>query len=724
MTFSHDAMLINVVKEAIDAAAGKPLALPAPPAAAAAEEQAFQSAEERPAVLHCSLKQQFSRQLDATVAELSEAEAAAAGRQWWPQGDTQQQGAGAPAAGAVGSVKLVGPPGCGSSSSSSSRVPAVDFSSTPLDSSFWWAWYPDECWDDAAAVADEAAAEALRGNQQQQPQEPHTPSKQQQRLGEGHHLAAASAQHHQQGQRERVFTMRGAIGGGNQRQQGDEEEELEITPGVPAAGAAAAAAAAGPPPRVVAAAARGLAVAAFAPAAAKPPPAQQRKPASSKKNAAAAAAAAAAVAAAAAAEASRLSPAECIEAAVKAVTTYTLCMAEARRQKLLVVPPSVELARLALGELALRVELEQQRQTALQLKAGIARTQLMVGTSAATDPVSGVHTNTQGVECAVCGCDLSLAAVVSTEEPGRAVCPAHAGDLDGPRSSAWLLLRYAPGHLDQLIATGLKLIPGAAAAIDAARRRQSWVAAGRFYGGAVLRKPVEAAAPAEQQQEAAAAAEAVAELVRQEPAAAVAAAGPGLQDQPQQQWQEQVPVIEVKLLGRLYDPKALSSKLFEDIEGGSGESSSQSRGWDDADGDEDFYDAGDTADQQQRAAGDEQAAAAAGAGHQQQAAVDGDSGGDASSGSWWQEELDAEDAFGFYTFGAEGKSEDEGAQGDDTDDDFRPSSMRGRKRRRGGAAAAAGGGRKRSRAAGVAGKLEEQAMANEGTSAAAEAFAA
>jgi hypothetical protein len=721
MTFSHDAMLINVVKEAIDAAAGKPLALPAPPSAAAAADALAIAADdtaddaERPAALRCSLKEQFKQHLAATVTELGDAEAAAAEREWWPQG----RGAATAAFGGAGvapngpGVRMVAPPVAGGSDGSdgwggsSGAVPAVDFCKTPLDSSFWWAWYPEESWADAAAVAEEAAAEGLQRQAGQQQDSAHTPTKQQ-RVGEGHHLAAASVQHHNQGQRERVFTMRGATGGnsmrgavcGDQQQQEDgsseDEEEGGITPGVPAAGAAAAAAAAGPPPRVVAAAARSFAVAAFAPAASEP----LRKQPPGKK----------AAAIPAAEPPARPSVAERIEKAVKAITTYTLCLAEARRQRLLVQPPSPELARLALGELGLRVELEQTRQAALLLKSGLSRCELMVGNSAATDAVSGVHTNTQGVECAVCGCDLSLAAVVSSEEPGRAVCPAHAADLDGPRSSAWALLRYPPGYLDRLVATGLKVIPGAAEAVQAARNRQSWVAAGRFFGGAVLSKRasgglgrlVAAAAggvipvidQAQQRDAAAAATAIVAATVdaKQDPASA-AAAGAG----PRQEWKQQVPVIEVKLRGRLYDPNALSKRLFEDLDKpGGADSSSQSWGWDDGDdyegADGDFAEQPVSgvvsASQQQGAVGKLQRQQPQ---QQQQGEADGrESGGDASSGDHWEDEVAAEDGFGFYSFGQGGEGSDEDAH--DTDDDFRPAGARGRKRRR--PASAAAGSRK------------------------------
>jgi hypothetical protein len=678
MTFSHDAMLINVVKEAVDAAAGKPLALPAPPSAAVAVAAAADAAAGKPAALRCGLKQAFKQRLDATVAELDEAEAAAAQREWWQKGSTAA--ASTAAAPAAGAVRMVGP--MGSSGCSCSSIPAVDFCTTPLDSSFWWAWYPDETWADAAAVADEEAAEALRtqpgpvGEQQQQP-EPVTPSKQQQKAGEGHHLAPASVQHHPQGQRERVFTMRGAAGGSKQQQDGDADTEDDggIIPGVPAAGAAAAAAAAGPPPRVVAAAARSLAVATFAPAAARPQQQQQGKQAAPSKKPSSAQQAAAAVGSEVA---HRPSVADRLEAAVKAITTYTLCMAEARRQKLLVRPPSTQLARLALGELALRLELEHQRQAAVLLQAGIARTELMIGNSAATDPGSGVHTNTQGVECAVCGCDLSLAAVVSSGEPGRAVCPTHAGELDGPRTSCWLLLRYPPGYLDSLIATGLKVIPGAAAAVLAARNRQSWVAAGRFFGGTVLRKSVEAPAAAaaggvvavikkEQTQEAAAAAALVAAVVdsKQDPAAAA-------QEGQQQQYKAQVPVIPVKLLGRLYDPDMLSKKLFEDLDGSGADSSSQSVGWDDADDydDDAFGGVDDYAEQQQAPQQQQQQQGVAGTKQQQQQQQpEGESGGDASSGSVWQE--DGEQGAGGYALGEDSL---------ESDDEFNPSAIRSRKR--------------------------------------------
>jgi len=117
-------------------------------------------------------------------------------------------------------------------------------------------------------------------------------------------------------------------------------------------------------------------------------------------------------------------------------------LADNRRASLLVQPPKEGLAGAAVGELALRLELEQQRQKALMLQAGISNVGLMQGTAAGVDSLSGLHVNTQGVECATCGCDLSLAAVISHADPGRAVCPAHYADLDGLRSERQLLLRW------------------------------------------------------------------------------------------------------------------------------------------------------------------------------------------------------------------------------------------------------------------------------------------
>jgi hypothetical protein len=219
-------------------------------------------------------------------------------------------------------------------------------------------------------------------------------------------------------------------------------------------------------------------------------------------------------------------------------------------------------------------------------------------------------------------------------------------------------------------------------------------------GGAVLQKPAESAAGVEKQEPG--------EVQQQQVAAVAVKQEPGVEQQQQQQQQgmelqrqrPQQPVMEVKMLGRLYDPAEIDRKLFEDL--------------DDLDSSEEEFEEDDSllllpAPQQQGLGGegdleaeDDAAAAvkAASKQHQQQGEADGSdgeaegaSGGDQSSGSWWQDELDGmEDAFGFYTFAvADADSDDEGAL-EGSDDDFRPRRSGCRKRRRHGGAAGVGDG--------------------------------
>jgi hypothetical protein len=750
MTFSHDAMLINVVREAVAAASGSSssssqLALPAPPQqqqqqqqgedahdAAAARRTTLLPQVLQPAVLAGSLKGQFAAHLQHTSELLAEAESAAAEQQWHARQQQQQQQQGE-------AIRMVGPPGsaatpaaaaavCSSSAAAAGqqqRQLAVEFSGSVLDSTFWFESYPDGSWREAAEAADEADARAVAHDrqrmlarqllrlaggltkQQQQQAQQRTPGqgspgqqlhhhdllrlKRIEQEGGEHHLAAASQQHHSQGQRERVFTMRGAItnittaaaaaAAADKEQQLQEEEDDGEFSG-PVAGAAAAIAAAGPSKALLKRAARGFATASFA----------RRSSANSRPASAAGASGAAAAAAAAAADAKG-------DAAVHAIASYIMALAEARRQQMLFKPPSPKLAALAAGELALRLEVEGQRQAALALRAGLSRTALMQGSAAAHDPATGVHVNTQGVECATCGCDLSLAAVVSEDDPGRSVCPEHIADLDGSRSQRVLLLRYAPGQLESLLSAAMRLVPGAVEAVGKARERQGWVAAGRFMGGAVLQKPAESAAgvvkqePGEVQQQ------------QQQVAAVAVKQEPGVQQQQQQQQgvelqrqRPQQPVMEVKMLGRLYDPAEIDRKLFEDLDDLDDLESSEEESEED---DEMLLLPG----HQQGLGGEEDleaedAAAGKAAAKQQQqqgeadgsdAEAEGASGGDQSSGSWWQDELDGmEDAFGFYTFAAaDADSDDEGAL-EGSDDDFRPRRSGCRKRRRRGGAAGVG----------------------------------
>lgn len=495
MTFSHDAMLINVVRDAtITAAAAK--ALPASDDSDEQQQQQDQAALLPPVLQSAGskgLKGAFAADLDAVQHQLLSAEAVAA-EQKYKQQQQQQSLDDASAGVATGEVRLVAPAAAAAAGGTGARSLAVLLSTSLLDTQAWLDILPEQAWAEAAAVADEAAALIAAEQQQQEAgdkslQQQVTPPKQQ---GQEHHLAAASQQHHS-GQRERVFTMRGGS----------------------APQPAATAAAADSSEDLIAKTAKGLAAAVF----------RRKKPK--------------------AVPGSSFSASWVDvqgEAAVAAITDYILFLADSRRQRMLVVPPSAELARLAAGELALRIELESQRQKALMLKAGVSRVSLMQGTSAAVSSVTGVHINTKGVECATCGCDLSLAAVVSESEPGRAVCPEHYTDLDGTRSECYLLLRYMPGQLEQLLAKAVQLIPGAKEAVRTARARKSWVAAGRFMGSTVLQKPADTAAAA-------------VVVVKQEPA-----------EKPVEQQQQQEEAVAVKLLGRLYDPAELDRKLFVDLD--------------------------------------------------------------------------------------------------------------------------------------------------------------
>jgi hypothetical protein len=719
MTFSHDAMLINVVREAVAAAAGSgsssssQLALLAPDLLQQQQEQQQQVADGaaaaalrtsllpqvlQPAALSGSLKGQFAAHLQRTAELLQAAEAAAAEQHWVARQQPQQQGE---------AIRMIGPPGSAAAPAAAAAAGqqqlAVEFGGSVLDSTFWFEAYPDGSWREAAEAADEAEARAVAADRQrmlarqllqlaggttkQQQQLQGVPAQQQQQLhhhdlmrfkreieGGEHHLAAASQQHHAQGQRERVFTMRGAVGptAAADAEQQEEEDSGEFSG--PVAGAAAAIAAAGPSQALIKRAARGFATAAFV---RKGQPKQ--RPTSAANPSADANADAKA------------------DAAVQAISSYIMALAEARRQRMLFKPPSAKLAALAAGELALRLEVEGQRQAALTLQAGISRTALMQGNAAAHDPATGVHVNTQGVECAACGCDLSLAAVVSDADPGRAVCPEHIADLDGSRSQRVLLLRYAPGQLESLLSAAMRLVPGAIEAVGKARQRQGWVAAGRFMGGAVLQKPAErsAAAVVVKQEQGA--------EQQQLPAAVAVKQEEGVQQQQQKQQQRpQQPVVEVKMLGRLYHPDDIDRKLFEDLdELGSNEEEEEEEelllpaSWQQQQQEEDDILEGAAAvmEAEDDAAADAQLAgklAGKQAADVEEGAdeADGVSGGEQSSGSWWQDELDGmEDAFGFYTFGAaDADSDGEAAAVEGSDEDFRPCRNGCRKRRRGGAA--------------------------------------
>lgn len=64
----------------------------------------------------------------------------------------------------------------------------------------------------------------------------------------------------------------------------------------------------------------------------------------------------------------------------------------------------------------------------------------MCGLAPAKD-ASGVYTCTCDVDCAVCKCDLYLAAVVSADRPGVATCPEHAAALGVPPDRCVMLVR-------------------------------------------------------------------------------------------------------------------------------------------------------------------------------------------------------------------------------------------------------------------------------------------
>jgi histone demethylase JARID1 len=114
---------------------------------------------------------------------------------------------------------------------------------------------------------------------------------------------------------------------------------------------------------------------------------------------------------------------------------------------------------LGTGELALRADEERQRWATGLAALGLSslpRRAMDNNTDPGSKDASGVHTNTAECDCAECEGDLWLAAVVSGEAPGVAVCPEHAAVLVKKRGcsvqSLQMLCRHSPDELQALVA--------------------------------------------------------------------------------------------------------------------------------------------------------------------------------------------------------------------------------------------------------------------------------
>ncbi|WIA33162.1 hypothetical protein OEZ86_006310 [Tetradesmus obliquus] len=123
----------------------------------------------------------------------------------------------------------------------------------------------------------------------------------------------------------------------------------------------------------------------------------------------------------------------------------------------------------AAGELVLRIEEEQGRQQAALL-FGVGREQRMHGSPQLQD-AAGCHTDTAGCVCELCQCDLWLSAVVSSEAPGRTVCPEHAAALAATPASCSLLFRHSIVELQRLVFEAAVLFPAVEGYIKAAQQR-------------------------------------------------------------------------------------------------------------------------------------------------------------------------------------------------------------------------------------------------------------
>lgn len=84
---------------------------------------------------------------------------------------------------------------------------------------------------------------------------------------------------------------------------------------------------------------------------------------------------------------------------------------------------------------------------------------------------AGCHTDTSGCVCEACQCDLWLSAVVSSEAPGRTVCPEHSAALAATPASCSLLFRHSLEELQRLVLEAAVLFPAVEGYIKAAQQR-------------------------------------------------------------------------------------------------------------------------------------------------------------------------------------------------------------------------------------------------------------
>jgi len=130
---------------------------------------------------------------------------------------------------------------------------------------------------------------------------------------------------------------------------------------------------------------------------------------------------------------------------------------------------------LGAAELAVRLDEEVRRRAAGAAAAGgppgLPAARMAGGRPGARRPDDGTLADGEEADCATCLADLWLSAVVSPDVPGTSVCPEHAADLGVPPARQRLIFRHSLEELAGLVADAGAWVPGAAAAVAAARAR-------------------------------------------------------------------------------------------------------------------------------------------------------------------------------------------------------------------------------------------------------------